>query len=519
MIKLSRWLQIFVATSLFVSVAVGVQGESQDPGGRRGPIRVGIYTNYPIVFEKGGDPTGFHLELLKAVARQEGWTVAYQFPGALKNVVRGLEAGTMDLGLGVVPTDANRQLLDFTKEKNAVLTGRVFVPSGRGDIRAMSDLEGKTVACINQEAMADELIATSAKLRINPLVRWVNSYEELAEAVATGGVDAGLFSELQGKDFAKLYQIEPTPIVFKPNEVQFAVAKGKNPAIIAALDRYLHSWKLSQLSPYYELEREFMGDRSEGPAPWTKRQIMAATALCLLLLVFGVILGNLLASEAEASSIRHSKVYIRHIAIFVGSITLAFWVLDSMIGWLLFNAELKMNLLEWTATKVPAENLYIRGMLFMVCCVFGIYLVRYIGRYEAVLHLLMVNLKRFEQLADNARDMIFRMSLPSGRYEFVSKAASEIFGYTPQEFYSRPLLIKELIHQDWQGQFSRQWDDLLSGDAPPSYEYQVITKAGETRWINQRNTVYRDETGRPIAIEGIVTDMTEQRRTALGRAH
>jgi PAS domain S-box-containing protein len=109
--------------------------------------------------------------------------------------------------------------------------------------------------------------------------------------------------------------------------------------------------------------------------------------------------------------------------------------------------------------------------------------------------------------------MIYRMTLPSGRYEFVSRASIKIFGYSPEEFYRRPLLIKELVHCDWQESFSRQWAEVLSGDIRPCYEYQVINKKGETRWVNQRNTVYRDERGAPVASEGIVTDITWQKVT------
>lgn len=46
---------------------------------------------------------------------------------------------------------------------------------------------------------------------------------------------------------------------------------------------------------------------------------------------------------------------------------------------------------------------------------------------------------------------------------------------------------------------------------PPSYEYQIVDRAGRTRWVNQRNVLVTDDTGRPIAIEGIATDVTRQK--------
>ena len=42
--------------------------------------------------------------------------------------------------------------------------------------------------------------------------------------------------------------------------------------------------------------------------------------------------------------------------------------------------------------------------------------------------------RRFRRLAENAKDFIYRMSLPDGKYEYASSASTEIFGYTPKEY-------------------------------------------------------------------------------------
>jgi PAS domain-containing protein len=75
--------------------------------------------------------------------------------------------------------------------------------------------------------------------------------------------------------------------------------------------------------------------------------------------------------------------------------------------------------------------------------------------------------ERFRRLAENARDMVYRMSLPDGRYEYVSPASSDLFGYSPDEFYSSPMLIREVIHPDWRDCFAEEWGKLLAGDVPP----------------------------------------------------
>ncbi|PKL60122.1 MAG: hypothetical protein CVV33_04315, partial [Methanomicrobiales archaeon HGW-Methanomicrobiales-4] len=121
--------------------------------------------------------------------------------------------------------------------------------------------------------------------------------------------------------------------------------------------------------------------------------------------------------------------------------------------------------------------------------------------------------EKFRRFATNAQDLLYRMSLPDGRYEYVSPALVLFTGYTPEEFYSDPGIFKTLIHPDWQEYSQKQWDALLMNDVPPFYEYQIIDRSGKTRWFNQRNVLVTNETGKPVALEGIVTDVTRQKNT------
>ena len=120
--------------------------------------------------------------------------------------------------------------------------------------------------------------------------------------------------------------------------------------------------------------------------------------------------------------------------------------------------------------------------------------------------------ERYRRLAENARDMIYRMSIPDSRYEYVSQASVDLVGYTPSEFYELPTLIRETIHPDWQEYFEKEWENLIIGNMPPSYEYQIIHKSGEIKWVYQRNVLIRDDSGQPIAIEAIVTDITKRKK-------
>ncbi len=114
----------------------------------------------------------------------------------------------------------------------------------------------------------------------------------------------------------------------------------------------------------------------------------------------------------------------------------------------------------------------------------------------------------YRLLVNNARDMIYRMSLPDGRYVFVSPAAEAILGYSPVEIMARPLLIQDIIHPECSDYFVREWARLLKGEIKPEYEYRIITKTGQQKWLHQRNVLVRDTGGKPAALEAVVSDIT-----------
>lgn len=111
-------------------------------------------------------------------------------------------------------------------------------------------------------------------------------------------------------------------------------------------------------------------------------------------------------------------------------------------------------------------------------------------------------------LADQVRAAAYRMSLPDGRYAYISPGITALTGYTPEEFYARPLLIREIIGPAWRDEFEAAWSDLLKGRMPDSYTYPLVHRSGETRWMHQENALQRDAAGNPVAIEGVITDVT-----------
>ena len=71
-------------------------------------------------------------------------------------------------------------------------------------------------------------------------------------------------------------------------------------------------------------------------------------------------------------------------------------------------------------------------------------------------------------------------------------------------YYTQYIPISEII-------IKKHGNNFLKGINPPTYEYKIITKSGKEKWLNQRNSLIKDDRGNPIAIEGNVTDIKKKR--------
>ena len=119
---------------------------------------------------------------------------------------------------------------------------------------------------------------------------------------------------------------------------------------------------------------------------------------------------------------------------------------------------------------------------------------------------------RFHRLADDLPDLLFRVAIPDGKYEYVSPSATAITGYSPEEFFRRPDLLYELIHSASKDAFGRNLELLMNGSNPPAAEYLAVHRNGEQRWWFVRTIVVRDASGKPAAYEAILSDITDRKK-------
>jgi PAS domain S-box-containing protein len=123
--------------------------------------------------------------------------------------------------------------------------------------------------------------------------------------------------------------------------------------------------------------------------------------------------------------------------------------------------------------------------------------------------------ERFRLLAEHAQDIIFRYRcVPEPAMEYLSPAVESITGCRPEQFYADPELIFRLIEVDDRPIIERSWRSPLPG----TLAFRWRRGSGDVVWTEQRAVAITDEAGRPVAVEGILRDITERVTADLERA-
>jgi len=121
--------------------------------------------------------------------------------------------------------------------------------------------------------------------------------------------------------------------------------------------------------------------------------------------------------------------------------------------------------------------------------------------------------RRYRLLTEHARDIIFRMSLaPALATEYLSPAVDSVLGYPASSFDDDPDLFRRLLHPD-------DLPAIDPGTGAWHTDDPVVVRLrhadGHWVWLEHRGTPVLDAAGRPIAVEGVARDVTEQHSVEL----
>lgn len=189
-----------------------------------------------------GDYVGIDMELIKAIAKQKGFTIEVRNPG-FQAALNDVQAGQADgIIAGMSITEERKEIFDFS---NSYYTSKILLAvKENSPIKSYEDLKGKTVAAKKGTASFEFLNKNAKKYGYS--VKSFDDATKMYDSLRTSSVDAImddeavlLYSIQQGQKFE-------TPIAGEPSgEYGFAVKKGTNPELIIMFNEGLANLKTS----------------------------------------------------------------------------------------------------------------------------------------------------------------------------------------------------------------------------------------------------------------------------------
>lgn len=120
-------------------------------------------------------------------------------------------------------------------------------------------------------------------------------------------------------------------------------------------------------------------------------------------------------------------------------------------------------------------------------------------------------LRRLRALVADLDAVVWEADASSGRFRFVSEGASEILGYPAKVFLEEPTFWADHIHPDDREGALKEFLAGIEEGRPHDMEYRFVKPRGEIVWVRDIGHAVTDTAGRPIAIRGLMVDITQHK--------
>jgi PAS domain S-box-containing protein len=121
---------------------------------------------------------------------------------------------------------------------------------------------------------------------------------------------------------------------------------------------------------------------------------------------------------------------------------------------------------------------------------------------------------RYRRLLDSVTSYIYTVTVRGGQAVATDHApgCEAVTGYTPDDYAQNPLLWHSMVHPVDREAVLDHALKAMEGRESPTLEHRIIHKNGGVRWISSTVVARRDESGRVVAYDGLITDITERKR-------
>ena len=122
--------------------------------------------------------------------------------------------------------------------------------------------------------------------------------------------------------------------------------------------------------------------------------------------------------------------------------------------------------------------------------------------------------ERYRRITEGLTDYLYTVHVQEGKaMEVVHNPASEaVTGYTAQEYTSDPDLWKRVVVKEDRTWVSGNIGRVLVGEKVAPFEYRIMHKDGQIRWVSNTLIPQFDSRGMLVAYDGVIKDISERKR-------
>ena len=116
-------------------------------------------------------------------------------------------------------------------------------------------------------------------------------------------------------------------------------------------------------------------------------------------------------------------------------------------------------------------------------------------------------------LLENLPGMVYRCRLDEHwTMEYVSEGCEDLTGYSVDSLISnRDISYNEIIDEKYRKDLFELWRRAVENRSMVKVEYEIVTSAGQKKWVYEQGQPVFDKQGNLVVIEGIIVDISEQK--------
>ena len=132
---------------------------------------------------------------------------------------------------------------------------------------------------------------------------------------------------------------------------------------------------------------------------------------------------------------------------------------------------------------------------------------------------LQSTLTQYRSLIERLPAVTYLDDLETGETQYVSPQITELCGITPDEWKSSPDAWLRAVHPDDRERTDAAFVQAMEWRQPFHAEYRVISPDGVVRWVLDRTVILPRVDGRPALTQGMIFDITDQKRAEQELSH